>query len=336
MKSSSPACQLLQRYYPVSLPKGVVAPPLDDWLATQVEGVVSADQHILQGYRQRGITASSPLADDTMIVPSGWVLFWPKTQQLGIWWLIWLCEQLPPGTPLDIVGEHSGGIKRLPKVLEGLGLACNKRDNARRCSLFGTQTQRLERSSAAVWQTFTLRGLQLHSHPGVFGHGKLDEGTALLLDTLETQLSQNKLPETLPKCIDIGCGDGVISAWLAQRSQQVTAVDINEFALDACRRTLAANQLDARVLASDVYSAVDNEQFDLIISNPPFHQERDIHYGAAGKLIREAPAHLARGGQLILVANAFLPYADLLADTFERFDVLANNRRFKVYRAGER
>ncbi|WP_404413504.1 methyltransferase [Vreelandella aquamarina] len=339
MKARTPACQLLQRFHPSSganAPAVAVAPPVDDWLADQVEGVASADHSILQAYRQRGISAFSPMDDGDMTLPSGWVLFWPKTHQLGIWWLTWLCEQLPPGTPLEIVGEHNGGIKRVPKVLEALGLRCDKLDNARRCSLFATQTQALPTASTAAWQAFNLRGMQLHSHPGVFGHGKLDEGTALLLDTLERALQENKLPGTLRRCLDIGCGDGIISTWLAQRSQDVTAVDINAFAVEACRRTLAANQLTARVLASDVYSALGDEQFDLIVSNPPFHQERDIHYGAAGQLIREAPAHLARGGQLILVANAFLPYADHLEATFGSFEVLADNRRFKVYRAGVR
>jgi 16S rRNA (guanine1207-N2)-methyltransferase len=87
------------------------------------------------------------------------------------------------------------------------------------------------------------------------------------------------------------------------------------------------------VLASDVYSALGDERFDLIISNPPFHQEREIDYGAAGRLIAEASGHLTKGGKLVLVANAFLPYAVPLERAFGTFDVLADNRRFKVYRA---
>ncbi|MGY4877999.1 methyltransferase [Vreelandella aquamarina] len=334
MKAQTPACQLLQRHTSsndVSAPFWAVAPPLDDWLAGEIQGIVSADHSILQGYLKRGLSAISPLSDHRWPSSANWVLFWPKTHQLGIWWLTWLCERLPSGTPVEIIGEHNGGIKRVPKVLAELGLSCDKLDSARRCSLFATQTQPLPMSSSAVWEAFTLRGVNVHSHPGVFGHGKLDEGTELLLDTLESVL-----PETLHRSLDIGCGDGIISAWLAQRSREMTAVDINEFALEACRRTLFANGLQGRVLASNVYASLESETFDVIISNPPFHQERDIHYGAAGRLINEAPAHLARGGQLIMVANAFLPYPDRLKAAFGDFDVLADNRRFKVYRAGVR
>lgn len=66
------------------------------------------------------------------------------------------------------------------------------------------------------------------------------------------------------------------------------------------------------MLESDVYSALEGERFDVIISNPPFHQERDISYGPSTRLIDEAPEHLNAKGQLILVANAFLPYPERL------------------------
>ncbi|WP_372613976.1 class I SAM-dependent methyltransferase, partial [Halomonas sp.] len=119
----------------------------------------------------------------------------------------------------------------------------------------------------------------------------------------------------------------------ARRGARVTAVDVNAFAVEATRRTLAANGLSAEVLASDVYSALGERRFSVIVSNPPFHQERAIDYGPAGRLITEAPDHLAPGGQLLLVANAFLPYPDMLTRAFGGFEILAEDRRFRVYRA---
>lgn len=50
-------------------------------------------------------------------------------------------------------------------------------------------------------------------------------------------------------------------------------------------------------------------------------------------LIREAPDHLRPGGQLVIVANAFLPYPDLLERAYDGFELLAEDRRFRVYRA---
>ena len=104
------------------------------------------------------------------------------------------------------------------------------------------------------------------------------------------------------------------------------------FAVAATQRTLALNQLAGEARQSDVFQAVP-ERFALIVSNPPFHQERAVDYGPAARLIEEAPAHLETGGVLLLVVNAFLPYPDWLTAAFGEFETLADDRRYRVYRA---
>ncbi|SSY93612.1 Ribosomal RNA small subunit methyltransferase C [Aggregatibacter aphrophilus] len=72
-------------------------------------------------------------------------------------------------------------------------------------------------------------------------------------------------------------------------------------------------------------------KFDLIISNPPFHDGIDTAYTAVNELIKQAKWHLKTGGELRIVANAFLPYADWLDQHFGDHEVLAKNNKFKVY-----
>ncbi|CAK8743902.1 Ribosomal RNA small subunit methyltransferase C [Sodalis praecaptivus] len=86
------------------------------------------------------------------------------------------------------------------------------------------------------------------------------------------------------------------------------------------------------MLAGDVYSAISG-RFDMIISNPPFHDGMQTNLKAAETLIRGALDHLRIGGELRIVANAFLPYPDLLDAVFGNHQVLAQNGRFKVYQA---
>lgn len=330
MSAQAPACQLLERQARHS-PFWVVGPPLDPWLVEQSMGVVSGDLAVLNAWVARDKWAFSPFADKNGGMSAGEVvLFWPKAHQLGLWWLQWLCDALPADTPVEIVGEHSGGIKRVPKVLTERGMRCDKLDNARRCSLFATRTVKADAPEAG-WQQFEALGLTLVSHPGVFGHGKVDEGTQLLLESLDSQL-----PRTAGRVLDMGCGDGIISAWLARRGHQVTAVDVSAFAVESTRRTLSINGLNGCVLHSDVFSALADQSFDAIVSNPPFHQERDVSYGPSQRLISQAPAHLTSAGQLMLVANAFLPYPNLLQKAFQQFQILADNRRFRVYSAQRR
>lgn len=339
MSAQTPSCQLLERDAFSSDPEfasfWAVAPPDDAWLMSAAKGIISADQALHERLVSQDTPVVSPLDETAEATLRGCtvnavVLFWPKALKLAGWWLDWLNQMLPEGTPLAVVGEHGGGVRRAMKMLAERGMACEKRDSARRCSVFVSETQKTARPLAdAAWASFSAGDTTLVSHPGVFGHGKVDEGTALLLETLEAELKAESL-----KVLDVGCGDGIISAWLARRGHQVTAVDANHFAVEACGRTLAANGVAGQVLASDVYSALPADaRFDVIVSNPPFHQERDIDYSAAGRLIAEAAGHLNKGGKLVLVANAFLPYAERLESAFSQFDVLADNRRFKVYRA---
>jgi 16S rRNA (guanine1207-N2)-methyltransferase len=328
MRAVTPACQLLERQDADYRGWLWVAPPHDPWLESGQGRVWSADLGVCQAWRERGREVFGTLMPEPDNVP-GAVLFWPKSHALGEWWVLALCTYLPAGTRLQVVGENQGGIKRALKVLAALGLGCRKVDNARRCLLLETTTAPVSVSPDEVWSTFEALGLRLVSHPGVFGHGKLDEGTRLLLEHLP-----NLSGAAEQGVLDVGCGDGVIAASLARQGAKVTATDINAFAVQATRRTLQANQLEGRVVQGDVYSGLpDSERFAAIVSNPPFHQERDIDYGPAARLIREAPRRLVSGGSLTLVANAFLPYPDLLESAFGSFTVLADNRRFRIYHA---
>jgi len=332
MSAETPVCQLLERQAFDYRGWLWVAPPRDAWLEAGQGRLLSADVALRTAWQARGLPTASPF-DAVDAAPPGAVLFWPKSHALGEWWLLWLCAHLPPGTPLQLVGENQGGIKRVLKVLAALGLGCRKLDSARRCGLYATRLDRVGIDPDAAWTRFEAEGLQLVSHPGVFGHGKLDDGTRLLLGELPGALGEGP-----GDFLDVGCGDGILAAWLAARGARVTATDVNGFAVEATRRTLAANDLAGEALASDVYSALGERcggarRFNAIVSNPPFHQERAIDYGPAGRLIREAPDHLKPGGQLLLVANAFLPYPDLLEAAFGGFEILADDRRFRVYRA---
>lgn len=310
-----------------------VAPPRDTWLEAGHGEVWSADFDVVQAWRHAGRPAQGFLPPDSNLSSSlrtvpGAVLFWPKSHALGEWWLNSLNASLAEGTPIQIVGENQGGVRRVAKLLEAHDRPCRKLDTARRCTLFETRASGLAQTPESGWETFEVDALTLVSHPGVFGHGKLDDGTRLLLDALEGA----RAPDEPGRALDIGCGDGVLSAWMARRGHTVTATDINAFAVEATRRTLAANDLTGCVVQGDVFSGI-HDRFETIVSNPPFHRERHVDYGPAQRLILEAPAYLEPGGTLTLVANAFLPYPDWLERAFGEFETLADNRRFRVYRA---
>ena len=178
----------------------------------------------------------------------------------------------------------------------------------------------------SFWKSYQhpqLADVTVYALPGVFSAAELDGGTALLLSTLKNVSGD---------VLDIGCGAGVIGSYIQKHHPKTKLVmtDIHAMALESAQRTLRENQLQGTVQASDVFSHVEGK-FDLIISNPPFHDGVNTAYTAVNELIKQAKWHLKSGGELRIVANAFLPYADWLDQYFGGHEVLAKNNKFKVY-----
>ncbi|MBU5561543.1 16S rRNA (guanine(1207)-N(2))-methyltransferase RsmC, partial [Escherichia sp. S69_ASV_4] len=203
----------------------------------------------------------------------------------------------------------------------------NKVDSARRCGLyFGRLEKQPVFDADKFWGEYSVDGLTVKTLPGVFSRDGLDVGSQLLLSTLT--------PHTKGKVLDVGCGAGVLSVAFARHSPKIrlTLCDVSAPAVEASRATLAANCVEGEVFASNVFSEVKG-RFDMIISNPPFHDGMQTSLDAAQTLIRGAVRHLNSGGELRIVANAFLPYPDVLDETFGFHEVIAQTGRFKVYRA---
>ena len=123
--------------------------------------------------------------------------------------------------------------------------------------------------------------------------------------------------------LDLGTGTGAIALAIAKHRPQayVTAVDASQAALDkAIENAQNLNIPNVKFILSDWFSALNQEKFDLIVSNPPYIEQHDIHLqqgdlrfepisalasGADGldairHIIKNAPPHLNPHGWLML------------------------------------
>lgn len=112
----------------------------------------------------------------------------------------------------------------------------------------------------------------------------LEVSPATLIPRPETELLvEIALDLTLPeqaKMLDLGTGTGAIALALAtERSHwEIFAVDLQQQAVDLAERNRQRYQLEnVSVFASDWFAAIAVQQFDLIVSNPPYIEANDPH-----------------------------------------------------------
>ena len=231
---------------------------------------------------------------------------------------------------LWLAGENKAGIKSADKLLKLHFGLIKKLDSARHCTLY----QASHLLSAQAFNPMTYKKswelncknsqIRVISYPGVFAHGRLDPGTALLLDSLADMHLEGDV-------LDFASGAGVIGACIVANHPQinVTLLDNSALALRASGETLAANQLNGSLLASDGLSKLKGS-FDFIISNPPIHAGIKTDTRMSMQLLESVHEHIRPGGTLIMVANVHLPYEKWLSQKFEKCHERASNNSYKV------
>ncbi len=254
---------------------------------------------------------------------------------------------LAVGGRLLITGDNDLGIstwvKRLGKRLDQPGEVLANHSRARVAVFLRTpQAEALAVTSlddqVPLWPSTWDRRLQpaqdgvaapMISVPaGVFSHGDLDGGTALLLAHLADESPAERV-------LDLGCGAGHlgIHALLRWPAAHAWLVDADARAVAAAQRNLSDLQITARATVTwwDAAEPLPATGFTVVVCNPPCHAGKANDYTVAQSMFRQAVAALAAGGRLLVVANRQLPYeADLAA--LGTLDIAVEQGGFKIMR----
>ncbi|UPG85024.1 peptide chain release factor N(5)-glutamine methyltransferase [Luteibacter aegosomatis] len=152
----------------------------------------------------------------------------------------------------------------------------------------------------------------------------LEVTPATLIPRPETERLVELALERLPRggrVLDLGTGSGAIALAVAKErpDASVHAVDASEPALEVARRNARRLGLDVVFHHGDWFAPVAGERFDMVVSNPPYIEEGDMHLsrgdlrfeplsalasGADGlddirRIVGDALPHLSPGGWLL-------------------------------------
>jgi 23S rRNA (guanine1835-N2)-methyltransferase len=172
--------------------------------------------------------------------------------------------------------------------------------------------------------------LTLLNHANVFCRDGLDIGTRAFLPHLPRHLGNARVA-------DLGCGNGVlgIASALANPNAHYTLVDESYMAVQSARENWVAALGDREVdiRPEDGLAGHAADSLDVVLCNPPFHQQQVVGDFLAWRMFQQAREALVTGGALYIVGNRHLGYHTKLARLFRGVEQVAANPKFVVLKA---
>jgi len=314
-------------------------------LAASLEGhlqvVSSGDSHLARMALEKNLARNGKAFDSVPFVPASehWqgpfdrvLLRVPKTLALLEEQLIRLQGHLAPGAQV-IAGAM---IKHLPRAAGDL---LEKYIGPVQASLALKKARLLtatlaERPAAVSPYPSRYRldspALELVNHANVFCRDGLDIGTRAFLPHLPRDLGNARVA-------DLGCGNGVLAIASALLNPQAhyTLVDESYMAVQSAQENwqAALGQREVTVLAGDGLAGVEKQSLDVVLCNPPFHQQQVVGDFLAWRMFQQAREALVVGGALYIVGNRHLGYHSKLARLFRGVEQVAATPKFVILKA---
>jgi len=165
----------------------------------------------------------------------------------------------------------------------------------------------------------------INSSSGIFSVREIDFGTRLLIENAKINGTE---------ILDLGCGYGIVGIALKKITPDIniTMIDVNERAVKVSIENCESNNIDAKVLRSDIFShpELKDKKFDTILTNPPFSAGKKLCF----QFIEQSTQHLNKNGLFELVAPHNKGGESLkrkMLEVFGNAGELAKKSGFRVY-----
>jgi 16S rRNA (guanine1207-N2)-methyltransferase len=310
-------------------------------LATHAAVTSSGDSFLGALALQRNLARNGLPGDAVRFVPASeralgpfdWVLLRvPKTLALLEEQLIRLHDQLAPGARVvatgmvkhlpraagDLLEQYLGPVQASLAVKKARLLLCDPQPRTTPVSPYPTR-YRLDGTA-----------LEFVNHANVFCREGLDIGTRAFLPYLPGNLGQARVA-------DLGCGNGVLAiiSALANPEAEYLLVDESFMAVQSAQENWrsALGERPVTIRAADGLAGQPPASLDVVLCNPPFHQQQVVGDFLAWRMFQQAHAALVHGGELWIVGNRHLGYHAKLKRLFREVGQVAATPKFVILRA---
>lgn len=174
------------------------------------------------------------------------------------------------------------------------------------------------------------REYSIVNHANVFSRNRLDGGSRILIENMPVS-------ECYQRIVDLGCGNGLLGLVAASLNQRASLLFTDEsyMAVASAREnfiTAFGRNRSAEFEVTDCLQGIADESADLVLNNPPFHQQNTVGDAVAWKMFVDARRVLKPRGELWVVGNRHLAYHAKLEKLFGACELIASNRKFVVLR----
>lgn len=169
--------------------------------------------------------------------------------------------------------------------------------------------------------------LFLH-HSNLFSREKLDIGTRFFLE----HIPKGRF-ETI---IDLGCANGIIGIRAKELNPEskIVFTDDSAMAIESARSNYHKRFKDeAQFHWTNCLEGMPPGSADLVLCNPPFHQQNTVGDFIAHQMFSDAKRALKPGGVLRIIGNSHLGYHQKLKKLFGNYKIIASNDKFTVIEA---
>ena len=171
------------------------------------------------------------------------------------------------------------------------------------------------------------KNFTISNYSNVYSREKLDIGGRYFIENLP-------LVPTGSTVVDLGCGNGVIGLSVLDQQPEckIHFYDESFMAIKSAENNIVANfpnlAENCTFNVNDCLSNVESNSVDIVLCNPPFHQQTATTDHIAWQMFKDSYRVLKKGGELRIIGNRQLAYHIKLQRIFGNEKLIASNDKF--------